>query len=105
MERAGRPGACGAVHAAGCVPGELLGADLFSKRPAPSLETKKSPAPLYHAATKAAREAFWESYSAFVVAFREAAERLKAGDRAARFPRGSFPPGLPFVSVYSARPP
>ena len=68
-------------------------------------QTKKSPALLYHAATKAAREAFWEAYSAFVVAFREAAERLKAGDRTARFPLGSFPPGLPFVNVYSARPP
>jgi len=68
-------------------------------------QTKKSPAPLYHAATKAAREAFWEAYSAFVVAFREAAERLRAGDRTASFPLGSFPPGLPFVSVYGARPP
>jgi hypothetical protein len=68
-------------------------------------QTKKSPAPLYHAATKAAREAFWESYSAFVAAFREAAEKLKAGDRTARFPLGSFLPGLPFVSVYTARPP
>ncbi|HEX6862055.1 MAG TPA: hypothetical protein VF414_04520 [Thermoanaerobaculia bacterium] len=63
------------------------------------------PAPLYHAATKAAREAFWEAYSAFVAAFREAAEKLKVGDRTARFPLGSFPPGSPFVSVYSAQPP
>ena len=68
-------------------------------------ETKKSPAPAVHAASKKARKRFWEEYSAFVAAFREAAERLKAGDRAARFPLGSFPPGLLFVSVYSARPP
>jgi hypothetical protein len=54
---------------------------------------------------RTAREAFWEAYSAFVVAFREAAERLKTGDRTTRFPLGSFPPGLPFVSVYGARPP
>ena len=27
-----------------------------------------------------------------------AAEKLRAGDRAAPFPVGSFPPGLPFVS-------
>jgi hypothetical protein len=67
-------------------------------------QTKKSPAPLYHATT-AAREASWESYSAFVVAFREAAERLRAGDRTARFPLGSFPPGLPFVSANRAQPP
>ncbi len=68
-------------------------------------QTKRSPAPAYHAATKAARETFWEAYSAFVAAFREAAEKLKAGDRAARFPAGSFPPALPFVSAYSSLPP
>ena len=57
-------------------------------------QTKKSPAPAYHAVSKAARKAFWEAYSAFVAAFREAADRLKAGDRTARFPAGSFPPGV-----------
>jgi hypothetical protein len=46
-----------------------------------------------------------EAYSAFVAAFREAAEKLKAGDRMARFPLGSFPPGLPFVGAYTAQPP
>jgi hypothetical protein len=55
--------------------------------------------------TRAARERFWEAYSAFVAAFREAAEKLKAGDRTVRFPLGSFPPGLPFVSAYAAQPP
>ena len=59
--------------------------------------TKKSPAPRFHAATKAAREALRAAYGLFLVAFREAAERLKAGDRSARFPSGCFPPGLPFV--------
>jgi len=68
-------------------------------------QTKKSPAPAYPAATKAARESFWESYAAFVAAFREAADKLKAGDRTARFPLGSFPPSLPFVSAYTAQPP
>ena len=68
-------------------------------------QTKKSPAPAYHAATKAARESFWESYAAFMAAFREAADKLKAGDRTARFPLGSFPPALPFVSAYTAQPP
>ena len=67
--------------------------------------TKKSPAPAVHAASKAARQAFWEAYSLFLAAFREAAEKLKAGDRTARFPLGSFPPGLPFVSAYPAMPP
>ena len=32
-------------------------------------------------------------------AFREAAEKLRAGDREAAFPVGSFPPGLPFVTA------
>jgi hypothetical protein len=31
-------------------------------------------------------------------ALRSAAETLKQGDREARFPAGSFPPGLPFVA-------
>ena len=60
-------------------------------------KTKKSPAPRFHAASKAAREAFRKAYGLFLAAFREAAERLKAGDRTARFPNGCFPPGLPFV--------
>ena len=43
-------------------------------------------------------EALKATYGLFLAAFREAAERLKAGDRLARFPTGCFPPGLPFVS-------
>lgn len=66
---------------------------------------KKSPAPRFHAATKVVRKAFWQAYFAFVAAFREAAERLKAGDRTAKFTLGSFPPGLPFVTAYSTGPP
>jgi hypothetical protein len=50
-----------------------------------------------HAATKAARKAMWEAYGWFVAAFRDAADKLKVGDRNAAFPAGSFPPGLPFV--------
>jgi hypothetical protein len=34
-----------------------------------------------------------------LVAFREAAESLKAGDLTAPFPVGCFPPGLPFVTA------
>jgi hypothetical protein len=58
----------------------------------------RSPAPRVHAATKAARKAFYEIYAAFVGAFREASERLRCGDRNAPFPTGSFPPALPFVA-------
>jgi hypothetical protein len=67
--------------------------------------SKKSPAPMFHAATRAMRKAFWEAYSMFVAAFREAAERLKSGERTARFPVGSFPPGLPFVTEAATDPP
>ena len=67
--------------------------------------SKRSPAPRFHAATKAVRQALWEAYCAFVAAFREAAEKLKEGDRLARFPVGSFPPGLPFVSACPSLPP
>jgi hypothetical protein len=41
----------------------------------------------------------YEAYHLFLAAFRDAADRLRAGDRTARFPRGSFPPALPFVSA------
>ena len=58
---------------------------------------KKSPAPLCHAATKGARKEFEEAYGWFYAAFRDAAEKLKAGIRDVCFPIGSFPPGLPFV--------
>jgi hypothetical protein len=60
-------------------------------------KTKKSPAPRFHAASKAIRNGLWEAYHLFLAAFRDAAELLKQGDRSARFPVGSFPPGLPFV--------
>jgi REP element-mobilizing transposase RayT len=67
--------------------------------------TKKSPAPFYHAATKIVRKAFWHAYAAFVSVFREAADRWREGDRKARFPVGSFPPGLPFVTEEAYSPP
>ncbi len=58
----------------------------------------RSPAPLVHAATRAARKAFYDAYAWFVAVFRQAAERLRQGDRNAPFPSGSFPPALPFVA-------
>jgi hypothetical protein len=53
---------------------------------------KKSSAPRFHAFTKKVRRQLYEAYALFVAAFREAAEKLRAGDRMAR-----FPPHLPFV--------
>jgi hypothetical protein len=63
------------------------------------MRTKKSPAPSFHAASRAAREELRQAYGWFVRAFREAADRLRDGDSTARFPIGSFPPGLPFVTA------
>jgi hypothetical protein len=60
---------------------------------------------IYHAATKAVRKAFWQAYAVFVSAFREATDRWREGDRKARFPVGSFPPGLPFVTEEAYSPP
>jgi hypothetical protein len=34
-----------------------------------------------------------------MAAFRDAAEKLRAGDRLVAFPEGSFPPSLPFVRL------
>jgi len=72
----------------------ILAQDPLDRPEAP----KKSPAPLFHAFRREARKALWEAYAWFVAAFREAAEKLRAGDLTAKFPIGSFPPHLPFVS-------
>jgi hypothetical protein len=61
-------------------------------------KTKKSPAPAFHAASRAVRRGLWEAYALFVAAYRDAAEKLRAGVRDVVFPRGSFPPALPYVS-------
>jgi hypothetical protein len=41
---------------------------------------KKSPAPLFHAASQAMRHYFYEGFSWFVAAYRTAAEKLQRGD-------------------------
>jgi hypothetical protein len=60
-------------------------------------QTKQSAAPGFHAATKAARTALREAYGWFYAAYRDAAEKLRKGDRSSSFPEGSFPPALPFA--------
>ncbi|HEY2290847.1 MAG TPA: hypothetical protein VGM86_09120 [Thermoanaerobaculia bacterium] len=60
-------------------------------------KTKKSPAPAFHAASQAVRRELWDAYALFVAAYRSAAEKLRAGIRDVVFPRGCFPPALPFV--------
>jgi hypothetical protein len=59
---------------------------------------KKSPAPRFHAFAVAVRRALRDAYSAFVAAYRIAPEKLRGGDRGARFPDGCFPPALPFCA-------
>jgi hypothetical protein len=61
-------------------------------------KTKKSPAPAFHAASRAVRRGLREAYASFVAAYRTTAEKLRAGARDVIFPCGSFPPVLPFVS-------
>jgi putative transposase len=61
-------------------------------------KTKTSPAPAFHAASKAVRRELWNAYSWFVAVYRDAAAKLRAGVRDVVFPKGSFPPALPFVS-------
>jgi hypothetical protein len=59
---------------------------------------KKSPAPLFHAASRKIRRELYEGYRHFVAAFREAAARLRAGEVDVVFPAGSFPPAAPWVA-------
>ena len=59
-------------------------------------EPKRSPAPWCHAATRATRKLYYEAYRVFFSLYREAADRLRAGDRLVEFPPGCFPPALPF---------
>ena len=59
--------------------------------------SKKSPAPLFHAASKVVRRELYDMYRWFSAAFRDASEKLRSGDRAVKFPAGSFPPALQFV--------
>jgi hypothetical protein len=60
--------------------------------------SKKSPAPLFHAASQAVRRELYAGYAWFVAAYRDASEKLRAGNRTVTFPLGSFPPALPFVA-------
>ena len=58
----------------------------------------RSPAPLVHAACADTRAAFRQILEEFCRAYRQASERLRAGERNVPFPPGSFPPRLPFCS-------
>ena len=59
---------------------------------------KRSPAPLFHAASRRVRLELYRAYGEFLGAYRAAAEKLRAGVRDVAFPAGCFPPALPWVS-------
>jgi len=70
-----------------------------SQEPQAAPETlKKSPAPLFHAASRKIRREIYEGYKYFLAAFRDAAARLRAGEPGVAFPPGSFPPAAPWVA-------
>ncbi len=60
-------------------------------------KVERSPQPRFYAFRKSVRKQMWEALSWVQAAFREAAERLRAGDRGVAFPEGTHPPSLPFV--------
>ncbi|MCP3963429.1 MAG: hypothetical protein GY719_36800 [bacterium] len=63
-----------------------------------AVKSKRSPKPLCHAASNEMRERVRQLYRGFVEMFREASLKVKFGKAAeAIFPKGSFPPSLPFV--------
>jgi hypothetical protein len=59
--------------------------------------SKRSPAPLVHAASKAVRKSLVAGYRAFVSAYRRASEQLRSGDPSVAFPPHCFPPPFPYV--------
>lgn len=71
---------------------KLLAAGRPTDRPRRS---KRSPAPWFHCASKAVRLELKRAYGEFLAAYRQAAERLKAGELTAPFPDGCFPPPRP----------
>jgi len=60
------------------------------------LRSKWSPAPMFHCASKQAQKALREAYRLFLSTFRQAANRLQAGESFVVFPEGAFPPAMPF---------
>ena len=66
----------------------------------PTRQPKRSPKPLFHVASREAREQLWEEFAAYLTQYREASEALRWQKKiAARswFPAGCYPPALPFI--------
>ena len=58
---------------------------------------KPSPQPWFHTFSKSSWHQMREAFLFILVAYREAADRLKQGVFAIRFPQNTFPPARPFV--------
>ena len=56
-----------------------------------------SSAPPIHVRSKELRKIYFEAYNNFLSAYRKAADLLKEGATGVLFPKGCFPPGLPYV--------
>jgi hypothetical protein len=78
-------------------PATILAQDPLSR----PRKSKRSSAPRAHAVSKLVRKAMYEAYAWFVAAFREAAANLRAGDRMAKLPQGSFPRTRPWAGPSS----
>ena len=64
------------------------------------VKSKRSPKPLCHAASKEMRKRMRLACRGFVAMFQEASLKVKFGKAAeAIFPKGSFPPTLPFIKI------
>lgn len=61
----------------------------------------KRPLPFVHAFRQRVRREMRQAFALFLTAYREAAARLRDGERHVRFPRGCFPPGLPYIPARS----
>ncbi len=62
-------------------------------------QSKRSPGPRFHAASRSVRRTLERAYVLFRLAYRQAAEDLRAGRGPVRFPPGSFPGPGPFVPL------
>lgn len=62
--------------------------------------TKWSPAPMFHCASKEARELLWEGYVTFCDVYRSVAERWRIVGFRPGFPDGAFPPPFPFQRLH-----
>lgn len=83
--------------------GPVLGLAAISRQcpfaqPLEPSERQTEPAPVFHAASKKARQALMEGYRHFQEAFVLGAKKLQRAGPPAGFPIGSFPPSPPFVA-------